>query len=748
MKRFHLGAPLSCLFFIIRVSVALRTDTGEVDDVYKVVMGRVHHSALDWVSKESTSSLLAKLQSDGSFSDLHYGEDKSTSFMTHGLRQGALMYHHLNGEDLAEEVLSCFTYITYDAPANTDTNWWGQVIGTPYRMWEGVVLARDLLPEDLLLDFLNRYWVNTLYGPVWNLKQKNENMAGGNLAPRAMCAEVEALLRGEYVDVHAQVTEQLYRELAQRQGWNNAGLRPDGCLHQHNMEPHFTQHGHLDHILGNLYNGHYGYELLFYDSLIVWWYSGTELDFDDATVEGMFSAYLECQQWLFRGHTIDPTTTGRFIDSGSAVTKFGTRTGVRDTGHILQKVGRHQQEVAAVLHRYDNPIPDPEYALSGNKYFFNSDLTVHQQREYMASVRVLSNRTTRQETWTSGQNVDGYFQGDGFMTVLVDGNEYGHENAEVFPVYDWAKVPGVTNVYNTTIPKFSFGSYWSEQFFNNAKFVGGATDGSIGVTSMVYQRPHLPLTYLKSWFFFEDVIFVMASDITLPACNNAIDNDAVITTLTQGAFEGEYVLGTEGGKEEKLGMGHHQEDSPAWLHHRDVGYVFLHDQQHPLFTSALTHTHKNKDLNVFTAWLDHGFSPQSGLLTYAVLPASNLTKTRAFAADPDVEVISQTSDLHVVCHHPSKTVGAVMVSGGQVTVGMCGQVGPLDLQVDAPCILLLTITSHTADATQLDVTLADPQQEYDDITIKMSVDDRQVEHKILLPSPPHRGSSTTTSLTV
>ncbi|KAG7170744.1 putative Polysaccharide lyase family 8, super-sandwich domain-containing protein, partial [Homarus americanus] len=80
---------------------------------------------------------------------------------------------------------------------------------------------------------------------------------------------------------------------------------------------------------------------------------------------------------------------------------------------------------------------------------------------------------------------------------------------------------------------FNYGSYWSEQFFNNAKFVGGATDGSKGVTFMVYQRLHLPLTFLKSWFFFEDVIFAMASDITLPASNHATDGDTVITTLTQ-----------------------------------------------------------------------------------------------------------------------------------------------------------------------------------------------------------------------
>lgn len=50
---------------------------------------------------------------------VEYGEDGSESFMTHGRRQGALMYHHLAGEDLAQQVLTAFTYITYDAPPNT-----------------------------------------------------------------------------------------------------------------------------------------------------------------------------------------------------------------------------------------------------------------------------------------------------------------------------------------------------------------------------------------------------------------------------------------------------------------------------------------------------------------------------------------------------------------------------------------------------------------------------------------------------
>ena len=49
---------------------------------------------------------------------------------------------------------------------------------------------------------------------------------------------------------------------------------------------------------------------------MIWIFNGTALQFKDEIVEGLYSAYIECEQWLFRGHTVEPTTTGRFIDAG------------------------------------------------------------------------------------------------------------------------------------------------------------------------------------------------------------------------------------------------------------------------------------------------------------------------------------------------------------------------------------------------------------------------------------------------
>ncbi|KAK3895542.1 hypothetical protein Pcinc_000780 [Petrolisthes cinctipes] len=243
---------------------------------------------------------------------------------------------------------------------------------------------------------------------------------GGNFAPRALLSEVEGLLKGEstFLNRHIEVKEEVKRELADRQPWGSNGLRDDGCLHQHCLHGDYnTENGYLDHTLALIYNGNYGKEMLKYLSNLFTWYTGTIYDYDEESIEGLFSAYLECNQWLFRGNVFEPTTTGRFITGGSTVTKIAAKDSVSVTGNYLLKLGRHQEEVQAALHRYDQSTPDVQYALVGHKHFFNSDLTVHQRRDYMASVRILSNRTSRQETWTSGQNKDGFFQEDHSLIV-------------------------------------------------------------------------------------------------------------------------------------------------------------------------------------------------------------------------------------------------------------------------------------------------------------------------------------------
>lgn len=49
----------------------------------------------------------------------------------------------------------------------------------------------------------------------------------------------------------------------------------------------------------------------------MWLFDGTQYDLGHDIEEGIFAAFLECQQWLYRATTVEPSTVGRFIDSGT-----------------------------------------------------------------------------------------------------------------------------------------------------------------------------------------------------------------------------------------------------------------------------------------------------------------------------------------------------------------------------------------------------------------------------------------------
>ncbi|XP_068207018.1 chondroitinase-AC-like [Palaemon carinicauda] len=618
-------------------------------------------------------------------------------------------------------------------------------------MWKGAVLATGLLDRQLILDLLDRYWVNTTMGPVWTNKDEDSHLAGGNFGPRAMLGEMEGLVRGTYKQVHKEVAAKLHKELAERDPYRGNGVRPDGCLHQHNPGGnHSTEEGnHLNHILWNPYAGAYGKELLRHVGLIMTWYSGTDLDYDEDSIEGLYSTYLDCQQWICRGNIIEPTVAGRKITNGETITHYGGKGLIHKTGLCLHKIGRHHGEVQSVLHRYANIIPEPEYALVGHRHFFYTDLSVHHRREYYASVRILSNRTVRPESWASGENIHGFFQADGFMTVLVDGGEFGTRRNEVFQVYDWARVPGVTNQYTKHIPGYDLNARYSRRFFNDAKFTGGVTDGLVGVASMIYNRPYVPLHALKSWFFFDEVIVVVGSGITLEP-SQATHKD-VGTTLTQIVFTGEYIVGTKHSGEMVMGMGRGNFHQPSWVFHRNVSYVFLNGDEH-LHTLAETRSHGRKKLDVFTSWITHTPSPSNATLAYAVLPATNVEMTRRFFENRTVEVVVQSEEIHVVCHHPSRTVGASLTVSGAAKVESCGGAGPLEITVDTPCLVLAAIESpfggEEKGVAKITLSVSDPQQVYDFIHVSVRFEGRRVDQVVQLPLDRVRGSSTTVVLTV
>ncbi|XP_076065003.1 chondroitinase-AC-like [Oratosquilla oratoria] len=739
-----------------RYEKALKEALGVVED-------RVEAWALKIGSHQSSAYILNLMQDDGSFKDLKYEEslaEGSKAFQRHGRRAGALVIHLLEGEDLYDKILLTYKYIVYSAPENMDLNWWGHVVGTPQLMWEGVFLGRKRLPTQLLRDLLDRYWVKTPFGPCWNFEKQDETMAGGNLGNRALLAEVEALVeeelkrRGEgtgpeelrlpgrnFDARHAQVRERLHTELVERDGFDGNGFRRDGCLHQHNIKGGgSTQHHYyLNYTLQHIYNNNYGKEFLRDVSAVVSFVHGTPWGLSPADEAAMYGALLDCQQWLYRGETAEPTSTGRFITSNYMVTKDATRVAVLLTGENLLKLGdvERNRAVSAAMDRVRDPLAEGA-ALVGNRHFFNSDLMAHQRTSFSAMLRILSNRTSRPETWPT-QNAHGYFQGDGVLTVLVDGHELGKRGSEVLFVYDWARIPGVTCQYTHKIPVFHTARYWSEHAFNNETFVGGASDEVVGVAAMVYGRPAVPLKARMSWNFFDDVIVALGTDITLEASRTSLES--VTTTLAQLVLEGDVTVGLSDGQQLVLEqLGNWSFSHPKWLHHRNIGYVIL-DGHEDVKIAAEERTRDDVSIRVFSAWLDHGPSPSRARYSYAIVPAVDVRTTATFAREPKVRVLQQDSKMHAVTHAPSQTTMVSFFEAGQVLLDTNSDsvVPGAALTVSAPCLAIATLAPR-----QLTLTLSDPQGLHDVVVVSFDHEGGHADTRVDLPGGERRGSSVTT----
>lgn len=72
----------------------------------------------------------------------------------------------------------------------------------------------------------------------------------------------------------------------------------------------------------------------------------------------------------------------------------------------------------------------------------------------------------------------------------------------------------------------------------------------------------------------------------------------------------------------------------------------------------------------------------------------------------------------------------------------------MTLEVDNPCLVLLTLLSETPDQAQVRLTLSDPQQQFVQINLTLQYSGRSTSTQVTLPAPPKRGSSVSLILTV
>ena len=133
--------------------------------------------------------------------------------------------------------------------------------------------------------------------------------------------------------------------------------------------------------------------------------------------------------------------------------------------------------------------------LVGHKHFDDSDYTVHRSKDWMGTVKMSSNRVIGTEL-VNEDNLKGYYLGDGATYFYVRGDEY----LDVFPFWDWRKIPGVTSYEDVAPIPMAKGMKTN----NKTSLVGGLSDGQRGMTVMELNRDGLKA--YKSYLFADDFV--------------------------------------------------------------------------------------------------------------------------------------------------------------------------------------------------------------------------------------------------
>ncbi len=624
----------------------------------QVVRKRLYESFLTRIptripnpSPAEIKGFVASLQPDGSWPDIDY-KDRTRSMwkttfhlqrlqaMVRAYRsRGHVLYKNPN---LKRSILSALDF--WFRKDFKNSNWWWNEIGVPMALSPTLILMEDNLSKD------QRNAGNRL------LKRAALGMTGQNL----MWVAKITLIRGCLEDKSEIVVEASKRMADEIRITSKEGIQADFSFHQHGP---------------CLYSGGYG---LNFSDTARWAYilKGTQFEFPARRIEILSNYILDGQQWMIRGQTFDYGAIGREITRKDIHTK--TKSLLDACTYMAKLVTPRQAEFEAFAKCLRDGKQPGATGFHGNRHFWRSDMMTHRRKDYYTSARMFSNRMFNTDMPCNDEGLKSHHIADGTTFILRTGGEYRN----IFPVWDWRKIPGTTIEQTGT-------KYDQKTVRRRGKtsFVGGVSDGTYGMAAFNFTRDGL--TARKAWFYFDDEFVCLGAGITCTTDN------PVFTSINQCRLKGNVVI-SDGKKQEKANKGQRKLSNPLWVFHDGVGYVFPDTRKNVVYLRndvqtgswwSIAHRYPDKkkiSTDVFSLWLDHGKSPSNACYSYIVAPAVGLEKMKAYAKNPPVEVISNTPDLQAVRHKGLKIIQAAFYKAGVLRIK-----NGLVITVNKPCLLLV-----------------------------------------------------------
>lgn len=584
-------------------------------------------------------------------------------------------------------------------------NWYHWWISIPQNLAGTVILMHDELPADLLAReaaALRRFnedpaWVYKVKGAAGKMEMTGANLADTSLASLlrgAACSDQAAVLNGtRYFDRIVQVVT------------SGEGIYPDGS---------FIQHTNL------AYTGGYGATLLNGVEKLIYLTAGSDWSVAEAQVNAVYDWIWDGIRPLYAdGAMFDmvngrgvarPTSsdlkTGRGILAGvvllsesapadrkadlQAFAKGQLQAGAEAMGEEDYYSGMNAAAMMSALALVENDaIPaDPNTGYA--KVFGGMDKAVAHSGQFSLGISYASARTGRFE-FGNEENKLGWHQGDG-ATYLYNGDPDQYAD-NYWNTVDPQRLAGITTDHSTWTLK-AWGNYPG-----NGNFNGGSTVGPYATVAMNFHNyadaENPDLTAKKAWFVFDDEVVALGAGI------NGIDPGRTTETIVENKkISGANRLVVDG-QETAPGLGDSADLTGvqwAWLEGntgRDaVGYYF--PETSDLTVLRETRSASWQDVNgsagisgepvsrnYLSLAVPHGenvdnklSSYKSEYYDYVLLPGKTEAQVRAYAEDPDIEILSNSSIAQAVRDNKAHVTGYVFWGdqGKEIRIGEVGAV--------------------------------------------------------------------------
>ncbi|WP_215223096.1 CBM96 family carbohydrate-binding protein [Echinicola shivajiensis] len=667
-------------FYLLAISLICWTTMsfGRQQTDFDVIMDKVFD---DFQSSPTTSSLdanvgdlLSTLDTAGFWPSIDYSSTSQTNWKPadhfKNLSEMAKAYSRTEsayyGDSLLRaRIIKASEYWLGLDPRPTSTNWFFSTITIPKVVGKMLVCFRkgpQGIPQSLEDDLIN---VMTQGVSLYNAPSKNGSNrtdVGQHYIIRACLTEDQAVLSNA-VDF---VGESIVVSSAE-------GIQADAS---------YAAHGQQLYI--------YGYGLEFIQGIrnIAIYVTGTQYEIAPEKI-AIFSNFVR--------NGFAKTARGRYVDfnvygRGVSRANNGKASASQVNNVKLFDLPIYTSFYDTVVSRMKGEEA-PSYGVQPEHInYWKTDYAIHHRSNYMFGLRTVSTRTAKSEMG-NGENVKGTYLTEGVTYIGVKGDEYYN----IFPTWEWNKVPGTTVPDITTYP---VRPSWGTNPGTSA-FVGGVSDGVYGAN--VYAMDDYNTIAKKAWFFFDDEVVCLGAGI------NSTASEKINTTMNQSLLDGDVTI-SENGLILTLSQDiYNYSNGLDWVWHDSIGYVFpeggnirLSNQTQTGTWNSINSTQSSASVSkdVFKLWIDHGVSPSNDHYEYIVVPGINSATEMASYDASNIVVLANTDSIQVVKHSALDIWQLVFYQEGTF------EAEGVKVKVDKPVVLQLKGVS----SGQVEVFAAEPTQ--------------------------------------